>query len=105
MGLGIELNRLGDQTVKLGFDELGIGVGLLLVWATTFYFFPIWWVNLLTLPLLFMSLYGIIKGVLKVFRNLFLSKKIFLVKLPIVLAQFAAFVAAIFTTLNILKII
>ncbi|KYG92157.1 hypothetical protein [Metasolibacillus sp. FSL K6-0083] len=105
IGLGIELNKLGDQTVKLGFDDLGIGLGLVIAWATIYYFFPIWWVNLITLILLFFGIYGTTIGAIKVLRNLFLSKKSFLLKLPIVIVQFTAFIAAIFTILNILKII
>ncbi len=105
IGLGIELNKLGDQTVKLGFEELGIGLGLLIVWATIYYFFPIWWVNLITIFLLFFGTYGTTVGAVKILRNLFSSKKSFLFKLPIVIVQFTAFVAAIFTILNILKFI
>lgn len=105
IGLGIELNKLGDQTVKLGFDDLGIGSALLIVWATIYYFFPIWWVNLITIILLFFGVYGTTVGAIKIMRNLFLSKKGFLVKLPIVIVQFAAFIAAIFTILSILNII
>lgn len=105
IGLGVELNKLGDQSVKLGFDDLALGLGLLAVWVTFYYFFPVWWVNLLTIVFLFLGVYGITIGAIKILRNLFLSKKSFLVKLPIVIVQFSAFLAAIFTILNVLKIL
>ena len=105
IGLGIELNRMGEQTVKLGFDDLGIGLVLGIVWLVIYYLVPIWWVNLITIVLLFFSVYGISVGTIKILRNLFLSKKEFLVKLPIVIFQLTAFVAAIVTILNIFKIL
>lgn len=105
VGLGFELNKLGDQTVKLGFDDFGVGFALVSIWAIIYYFFPIWWINLITIILLFFGVYGTTVGAIKILRILFLSKKNFLVKLPIVIVQFTAFVAAIVTILNILKII
>ena len=54
IGLGNELNNLGDQTVKLGFYDFGVGFALVSVWAIIYYFFPIWWINLITIILLFL---------------------------------------------------
>ena len=38
IGLGVELNKFK----RIGFDNLGIGLAFGVVWATLFYFFPIW---------------------------------------------------------------
>lgn len=104
-GLGLELNKLGGQTDKLGFDELGIGLGIGIIWAIIYYYLPVWWINLITIFLLFLSVYAITAGIIKILRILFLSKRNILVKLPIVIIQFVAFIAAIVTILDILNLI
>ncbi|WP_312114322.1 hypothetical protein [Brevibacillus reuszeri] len=59
-GLGIELNKLSSSPKGIGLDNLGIGLGLLAILIILFYYFNIWWVNLLVFPLLLFSIYGTI---------------------------------------------
>ena len=106
--LGIALNKISDTKNKLGFDDLGIGLGLGIIWAVIYYYFPIFWVNILTLVILFFGIYGVASGILGIIYNLLFqtsNKKKLFVKIPIVIVQFTAFIAAVFTILNILEFI
>ena len=71
IGFGVELNKITSQ--KLGkiidtkkgpgiFDNLGIGIGIFVIWVALYRTFPINWVNILITPLLFFSTYGMILG-------------------------------------------
>jgi len=105
VGLGIELNKLGDKGNSVGFDDLGLGLGFGLAWAFVYNFYPIGLANIGSLILFYFSIYGMTIGIIKILRNLFSTKKGFIVKLPIVIAQIAAFIATIATILDIFKVI
>jgi len=70
-GLGIELNKMTSEGLDLltnrgkgpgVFDNLGIGIALLVVWGALYRYFPIMWVNVLTSPVLLFGTYGTILG-------------------------------------------
>lgn len=74
-GLGIELNKITSEELDslmnrdkgLGiFDNLGIGIALLIVWGALYHYFPITWVNILTFPVLFFGTYGTVLGLFNV---------------------------------------
>ncbi len=73
MGLGLELEKIssgqrgnltGEPKGSGIFDNLGIGLGFLVVWATVYYYFPLTWINVITSPMLLFSVYGINLGIL-----------------------------------------
>ena len=106
--LGVSLNKISDTKSKLGFDDLGIGLGLGMIWAVLYYYFPVFWVNILTMFFLVFGVYGIVSGIMGIMYNLIFQtsdKKKLFVKIPIVIVQFTAFIAAVFTILNILEFI
>lgn len=106
IGLGVELNKLANgNSDKLGFSDLFLGMGMGTCWIIIYYFREGSLSNLVFLPLLLISIYGISKGLIKILKNLFSSESQFIFKLPLVIFQFTAFIAAIFTILNILKLI
>lgn len=66
-GLGIELNKITSETLdslidrEKGpgvFDNLGLGISLLVVWGALYHYFPAVWVNVLTFPVLLFGTYG-----------------------------------------------
>jgi hypothetical protein len=63
IGLSFELSKLNEQ--KLGFDDIGIGLGLLIIWAVIHHYFPYIWVNWLTTLLFVFGTYGTILGSFK----------------------------------------
>lgn len=105
IGLGIELNKFK----KIGFDNLGIGLALGVVWVTLFYFFPIWWVNIITLPILLFALFGIILGLVHISNNLIFNaapiKERFFKRVPLIIGQVLGITLVILQILKILKII
>lgn len=105
IGLGIELNKLGENKVKLGFDGLGLGLAFGLIWLVVYYYFGNLISNLITSPFLIIGIYGVADGFADILIILFSSKKELFIKLPIIIAQITAFIAAIFTILNILGIV
>jgi|SRR5690625_1438205 len=109
-GLGIELNKLSTNPKGIGLDNLGIGIGLFAVWIIFFYYYDLWWINVLIFPLLLFGIYGTVLGIVNIvfflFSNPNESLKVKLsIKLPVVIAQFAGFVLSIMQILQILKII
>ncbi len=109
-GLGIEINRLSSNPNGIGLDNLGIGVGIFAIWIIFFYYFNIWWVNILIFPVLIFGIYGTILGIMNIIFSLFSdpkeSMKVKLsVKLPVVIAQLAGFALTLMQILQILKII
>lgn len=109
IGLSLELNKLNSNSKKLGLDNLGVGLGLGSIWALIYYYYPIWWVNILTFPLLILTLYGIILGIIEVISAILTKEKsiktTFLVKLPVAIAQVAGFILTVLQLLQIVKII
>ncbi|OBZ14641.1 hypothetical protein A8L34_12020 [Bacillus sp. FJAT-27264] len=110
-GLGIELNKLSSNPKGLGLDNLGIGLVLGTIWTIFYYYFNLWWINLIILPLMLLGCYGIILGIINIFDNLFSSfsspeksKGKFFIKLPVVIAQLAGFILTIMQILQIFKI-
>lgn len=142
MGLGFELEKISSgqwdnltgQPQGSGiFDNLGIGLGFLVVWATVYYYFPMIWVNVLTSVVLLFGVYGTILGVLNWFfgimpRGLVYEKRIdeaggkassapadnsdknrkpwsMVTKIAIGISGATAFLASLLQILQILKII
>lgn len=71
-GLGIELDKITseelDSLINRGkgpgiFDNFGIGIAFLIVWAALYHYFPIIWLNLLTSPVLLFGTYGTILAI------------------------------------------
>ncbi|RLG71458.1 MAG: hypothetical protein DRO11_04420 [Methanobacteriota archaeon] len=75
-GLGIELDKIviGKEVESLidrekgpgVFDNLGIGIALLVVWGTLYRYFSTIWVNVLTSPVLLFGTYGTVLGLVNV---------------------------------------
>lgn len=109
IGLSIELNKLTSNEKKIGLDNLGIGLGLGTIWVIIYYYYPIWWVNLLTFPLLFLASYGIIIGLIGILNNIFTSeqsiKTTLLVKLPVAIAQICGFILTVLQLMQIVNTI
>lgn len=105
VGLGIELNKLGDNKVKLGLDGLGLGLALGIIWFVIYYYFGNIVSNIITSPFLMFSIYAIADGFADISIILFSSKKELFIKIPIITAQITAFIAAIVTILNILGVV
>ena len=70
-GLGIELDKITSEELdslinrEKGpgiFDNLGIGIAFLIVWATLYRYFPVTWVNVLTSAILLFGAYAITLG-------------------------------------------
>ncbi|QFT91163.1 hypothetical protein FIU87_21155 [Bacillus sp. THAF10] len=106
MGLGIELNKLNERK-NSGFDNLGIGLGLLFLWAILHYFFPYLLVNWLILIILFFAIIGIMSGLANLISNIMTAKtkKKLLVEIPIIITQLGATIIAIYKILVELKLI
>jgi hypothetical protein len=74
-GLGFELNKTtSDELDSLTnrekgpeiFNNLGMGIALLIVWAALYYNFPWTWVNALTSVILLLGAYGITLGLVNI---------------------------------------
>ena len=74
-GLGIELNKITSEKLdslidtekRPGiFDNLGIGIALLVVWGALYHYFPIVLVNVLTFPVLLFGTYGTVLGLVNI---------------------------------------
>lgn len=74
-GLGIELNKVTSEELdslidrEKGpgiFDNLGIGIALLVVWGALYHYFPAVWVNVLTSPVLLFGTYGTVLGLVNI---------------------------------------
>jgi hypothetical protein len=72
-GLGTELNKMasGDLDALVDrrkgqgiFDNLGIGIALLVVWAALYHYFPKTWINVLASPVLLFGTYGTVLGLI-----------------------------------------
>ena len=70
-GLGIDLERLvkeGDTPSSDGpstsgiFNNIGIGVALIIIWAAVFRYFPFVWLNIFTVFFLLFGVYGTTLG-------------------------------------------
>lgn len=101
MGLGMELNKLNNEK-KFGFDELGIGLGLIILWAILHYFFPVIWLNWVLLFVLLVGFYGIGVGIFKIVQNIVgsSSRRQLAIKIPVVIVQVAATAATIYEILK-----
>ncbi|QHA92247.1 hypothetical protein [Bacillus sp. N1-1] len=105
-GLGIELNKLNDKQ-NSGFENMGIGLGFLMVWAVLHYFFPLVWVNWLLIVVLLFALIFITTGIANLVFTLATlnTKKKLLTELPIVITQIGATIIAIYEILNALELL
>ncbi|MGF9740072.1 hypothetical protein ABEX38_21930 [Priestia megaterium] len=73
VALGLELNKLNNGEKSLGLDNLGIGVGLFIVWALLHYYFPMIWVNWVLIPVLFLGVAAMGIGIATLIENVFSS--------------------------------
>lgn len=98
-GLGIELSKLGNQEVKVGFEDLGVGLVFGVVALSMYFYFDNLIVNYINIFLIFISIYGLTHGSIKIIKNLFLtsSKKELTLKIIIVLIQILATISAVIT--------
>lgn len=108
IGLGTELNKLNGENKKIGFDDLGVGLSLIILWAIMHYYCNNIFINILLIVILLFSSYGIVLGIINISHNLIkgensFSKKI--LKLCIAIAQVTAFVGALLQIMQILKIL
>lgn len=106
VGLGTELNKLFPKKKKSGFQDLTIGLGFGIIWIVIYYYFPIWWVNIITFPILFFAVYGLLLGFINIskviiFSDISLKKKI----LVRILGQLLGIALVVLQILKILKII
>lgn len=106
VGLGTELNKLFPKKKKSGFQDLTIGLGFGIIWIVIYYYFPIWWVNIITFPILFFAVYGLLLGFINIskviiFSDISLKKKI----LVRILGQLLGVALVVLQILKILKII
>ena len=107
-GLSIELNKIAGKGQGIGLDNLGVGLLFGGMWAVIYYYFPIWWVNILTLVLLLVAANTFILGLINLIENILitnLSIKITIVKVVISVVQLVAFAAAFLQVLQILKFV
>lgn len=70
-GLGSELDKVTGTREGLGSGNLGFGLVLVGAWAELLYYFPIWWVNALTLPILLLGLYMTAVGMFQFAQSLY----------------------------------
>ncbi|MHB8278218.1 MAG: hypothetical protein ACYDIA_11260 [Candidatus Humimicrobiaceae bacterium] len=109
IGLGIELNRISGDKKKLGFDNLGIGLAFGILWAFLYFYFNLWWVNIISFIIFFFAIYGFLLGIISIIKNLLLAKssiKIkFFIKIPIFITQLASFALVILQILKLSKVI
>lgn len=63
-----------DRNNKTGTSNLGLGISLGLIWTIIYYYFPIWWVNIITFPILFFSIYGILVGLVNIINTTKISE-------------------------------
>jgi hypothetical protein len=75
MGLGFELNKITSQDLASLinrekwpgiFDNLGIGLGFLVIWAAVYIYFPYIWLNIITSVILAFGVYGTTLGLVNV---------------------------------------
>jgi hypothetical protein len=140
-GLGIELEKLtsGKQDALIPpekgagiFDNLGIGLALLIIWVALYHYFPIVWVNILISFVLLFAVYAIALGFTNFLFRTLSPKDVssqselagspsrdsngssqakvskpwsFAVKTAMVIAGVTGFVASLLQALQILKII
>lgn len=107
IGLGIELSKIGNQKTRiLGLDDLGIGIGVGILWLTIYSLLDLWFINIPNSFFLFTSIYFILNGIINIFKNLLSStnKKVFLLKLIIFIVQVIGFISAIITIISIFNI-
>ncbi|MBM3120511.1 MAG: hypothetical protein FJ006_13375 [Chloroflexi bacterium] len=70
-GLGFELNKITSEELdslinrEKGpeiFNNLGMGIACIIVWAALYHYFPVTWVNTLSSVILLFGVYGITLG-------------------------------------------
>lgn len=69
-GLGFELSRLSGRGRTFGFDNLGLGLGFIGIWAIIYHFSPGWFINAPILLLLLFGLYGTTLGIIELLKSL-----------------------------------
>lgn len=108
IGLSLELNKLVGEHKKIGFDDFGLGLTLVIIWAILHYYFPQTWVNIILFFLLLLAVYGMLLGFINIIHSIIIDtssirKKT--VKALVVLAQIVAFIGALLQSMQILKLI
>ncbi|NRS52071.1 hypothetical protein [Brevibacillus sp. HB2.2] len=104
MGLSIETGKLNKKT--LGFGDVGIGLGLILICFGIYYYFPYLIVKIIISPFLLFSVYGVISGLILLIMSIFSNKqgwKEKLTKTVIVIIQVIGFASAILTIITYLR--
>ncbi|MFC7393010.1 hypothetical protein [Scopulibacillus cellulosilyticus] len=99
IGLGTELE---SENKKFGFDNLGIGLGLLVIWALLHYYFPYTLINWVISFLLFFAFVGIFSGIVSLLVKLVNTRsgKSLIYKLPVIITQIGT---AVLTVYQIMK--
>lgn len=105
-GLGIELNKLAGSPKKWSLDSLGIGLSLVAVWAVIYSFWGGWWfLNLITLPVLFFGMYGIWEGILTTSVAVFMEDQTTRQIAAKAAVALPALIGTVFVTLQILVLL
>jgi hypothetical protein len=100
-GLSVEI----DKEKRGGTSDLGLGISFALIWAVFYYYFPIWWVNIITFFILFFSIFGISRGLIKVLITLKKNKTSIKSNLSIkFIGQIFGIILVIFQILKILRV-
>lgn len=105
-GLGMALNKLNNGESNLGFDNLGLGVAMLIIWGIVYYYFQYIWLNWALLIVLGFGLFGTATGITSLFVNVLSSKskREAAIKIPVALIQIATTIVALYEIFTKLKI-
>lgn len=99
--LSFELSKINEDTV--GFSDLGLGLGILVIWAMLYYYLPYVWINIIGVLLLFFGLYGTLSGAAKLllgFINNKDSRGKIMIKSLLIFLQLVGFVSAVITIMS-----
>jgi hypothetical protein len=100
MGFTSEISKSVENANNL-FSGILAGVFLISIWAVLYHYFPIWWVNLITLFILLIGVYGMIISIIEICSYIKMGNRgnVF-VRVVIVGSEIIAFVASIITILQ-----
>lgn len=101
IGLSIELSKMSAKTV--GFSDLGVGLGLLIVWALLYYYLPYVWVNIVGFFFLLFGLYAAISGMITLIYDSFNNendRNKIITKIVVILLQLIGFISALLTIIG-----
>jgi len=102
IGLGIELNKIFNKDKGVKLDDLGVGLGLLLLWGIVHYFFPYTWVNVIMFFPLALGLVAIMKGIVSILMALSRreSTESWIVTISLAVAQIATTIVTVYEMLK-----